>query len=122
MLSVGVAVAFIAVQKKQYSATAELLVQPTSGSVPTSGTQQTVSPTDVLTELQLITNAPVKGQVTKKLGFTPNISAAEVGQTNEISLTATARTPILAAQVANTYSTDIRRLPADQRPQRPHRR
>jgi non-specific protein-tyrosine kinase len=104
VLSVAVAVAFIAVQKKQYSATAELLVQPASGSVPISGTQQTVSPTDVLTELQLVTNAPVKGQVTKKLGFTPNISATEVGQTNEISLTATARTPVLAAQVANTYA------------------
>jgi capsular exopolysaccharide synthesis family protein len=77
-------------------------VQPAGGSIP--GTQVTISPTDVLTELQLITNAPVKGQVTKKLGLTPNISAAEVGQTDEISLTATARTPVLAAQVANTYA------------------
>jgi capsular exopolysaccharide synthesis family protein len=104
VLSVAVAVAFIAVQKKQYSATAELLVEPASGLVPISGTQQTISPTDVLTELQLITNAPVKGQVTKKLGLIPKISAAEVGQTNEISLTATARTPVQAAQVANTYA------------------
>jgi capsular exopolysaccharide synthesis family protein len=104
VLSVAVAVAFIAVQKKQYSATAELLVQPASGSVPISGTQQTISPTDVLTELQLVTNAPVKGQVTKKLGFTPKISAGEVGQTDEISLTATARTPDQAARVANTYA------------------
>jgi capsular exopolysaccharide synthesis family protein len=104
VLIVAVAVAFSAVQKKQYSATAQLLVQPASGSVPISGTQQTVSPTDVLTELQLITNAQVKGQVTKKLGFTSNISAAEAGQTNVISLTATARTPLQAAQVANTYA------------------
>ena len=37
VLIVAVAVAFIAVQKKQYSATAQLLVQPASGSVPTSG-------------------------------------------------------------------------------------
>jgi capsular exopolysaccharide synthesis family protein len=58
----------------------------------------------VLTELQLITNAPVKGQVTKKLGFTPQISAAEVGATNVIGLKATARTPLIAAQVANTYA------------------
>jgi capsular exopolysaccharide synthesis family protein len=104
LLSVAVAVAFIAVQKKQYSATAELLVQPASGSVPISGTQPTVSATDVLTELQLITNAPVKGQVTKKLGFTPQISAAEVGATNVIGLKANARTPLIAAQVANTYA------------------
>ena len=104
VLSVAVAVAFTAVQKKQYSATAELLVQPASGSVPISGTQPTVSATQVLTELQLITNAPVKAQVTKKLGFTPKISAAEVGQTSVIGLTASARTPLLAAQIANTYA------------------
>jgi capsular exopolysaccharide synthesis family protein len=104
LLSVALAVAFIEVQKKQYSATAELLVQPASGSIPISGTQPTVSATDVLTELQLVTNAPVKAQVTKKLGFTPKISAAEVGTTSVIGLTATARTPVLAAQVANTYA------------------
>jgi capsular exopolysaccharide synthesis family protein len=104
ILSVAVGVAFIAIQKKQYSATAQLLLQPTSGSVPISGGQQSVSPTELLTELQLITNAPVREQVTKKLGFTPNISDAVVGQTDEIKLTATARTPVLAAQVANTYA------------------
>ena len=92
LFSVAVVVAFSIVQKKQYSATAELLVQPASSLVPISGTQQTISQTEVLTELQLITNAPVREQVTKKLGFTPSISAAEVGQTNEISLTATAPT------------------------------
>jgi capsular exopolysaccharide synthesis family protein len=104
VLIVAIAVAFVAVQKKEYSATAQLLVQPASGSVPISGTQQTVTSTDVLTELQLITSGPVKGQVIAKLGFTPKISAAQVGQTNEINLTATARSPVLAAKVANNYA------------------
>jgi polysaccharide biosynthesis transport protein len=102
-LIVAVAVAFIAVQKKQYSATAQLLVQPASGSVPTSGSQ-TVSSTDVLTELQLVSSGPVRGQITRKLGFAPNISAAEAGQSNLIAVTATAATPLEAADVANVYA------------------
>jgi len=104
LLCLAGAAAIVATQKKQYSATAQLLVQPPSGLVPTSGTQQTVTPVDVLTELQLISDAPVFEQVTKKLGFRPNVSAAEDGQTNQIGLTAIARTAAQAAQVANTYS------------------
>jgi capsular exopolysaccharide synthesis family protein len=105
ILCVAVGVAFSAVQKKQYSATAQLLVQPVTGSAFISGNQQTVSATDVLTELKLITNAPVMGQVTKKLGFTPNISVVQAGQTDQISLTATSSTALQAARVANTYAT-----------------
>jgi capsular exopolysaccharide synthesis family protein len=105
LFRVAVAAAYIAVEKKQYSATAQLLVQPASGLVPVSGNAQTVSPTDVATELQLVISAPVKEQVTKKLGLTPNISAVEVGQTNLINVTTTARTPVLAAQTADTYAT-----------------
>jgi len=104
VFGVGIGVVFIGVQKKQYSATAQLLVQPTSGLIPTSGTQQAVSQTEVLNELQLLTDAPVKDRVTKKLGFTPKVSAVQVGQTDVISVTATARTPALAARAANTYA------------------
>jgi polysaccharide biosynthesis transport protein len=104
VLAVGVAVVISKVEKKQYSATAQLLVQPVTGSVPVAGTQQSVSPTDVLTELQLMTSAPVKAQAAKQLGFQPNISAQEAGQTNVITVTATARTPSLAAGIASTYA------------------
>jgi succinoglycan biosynthesis transport protein ExoP len=104
LLAVGVAVAISKVEKKQYSATAQLLVQPVTGSVPIGGTQQSVSPTDVLTELQLITSAPVKAQAAKQLGFQANISASEAGQTNVITVTARARTPSLAAGIVNTYA------------------
>jgi polysaccharide biosynthesis transport protein len=102
VLCVSAAVAFSVVQKKQYSAAASLLVQPAGGSL--AGTQVTVSPTDVLTELQLVKNAPVKEEVTQKLGFTPKISVAEVGQTNVINLTAAAPNPREAAEVANVYA------------------
>lgn len=105
VLAVAGAVAYSGVQTKQYSATAQLLAQPASGTVPISGTQQTISPTDVATDLQLITEGQVKAKAEKVLGFSLTVSASEVGQTNVINLTATAATPALAAKVANTYAT-----------------
>jgi polysaccharide biosynthesis transport protein len=104
VLSVAGAVAYSAIQDKQYSATAQLLAEPASGTVPISGTQQTISSTDVLTDLQLISGAPVKAIVQKSLGFSPKVSASEVGQTNVINLTATAASPELASKIANTYA------------------
>ena len=104
VIALALAAVFINVEAKRFSATAQLLVQPASGSVPISGTQQTISPTDVLTELQLLTGAPVKAQAAKRLGYEPKISAAEVGQTNVIEVTGTGPTPSSAATVANTYS------------------
>jgi capsular exopolysaccharide synthesis family protein len=104
LLCVAVAVGFSSVQEKEYSSTAQLLVEPASGSVPLSGTQPTISSTDVLTELQLMTSAPVGTQAAKKLGFKPNVTVGEVGQTNVVALTATGRTPIQAAHAANVYA------------------
>src|SRR6202043_949842 len=77
----------------------------TTGTLPGSGSQQVISPTDVLTELQLLTTAPVKQQVRKKLGSEPNITASQVGTTNVIAVAATSRSPSLAAKIANTYAT-----------------
>jgi tyrosine-protein kinase len=106
ILSVGISVALSLVQTKEYSGAAQLLVQPAnSDSALISGTQQrTISPTDVLTELQLLTSAPVRTKAASQLGFEPSVSASQVGQTNVISVTATAKTPALAARSANTYA------------------
>jgi capsular exopolysaccharide synthesis family protein len=102
---VGIAVAISSVQTKKYSATAQLLMQPAgSGFSLIPGNQQTISPTDILTELQLLKSAPVKAKGASELGFEPSISASQVGQTNVISVTATARTPSLAAKTANIYA------------------
>jgi capsular exopolysaccharide synthesis family protein len=90
-------------QKKQYSAVAQLLMQPTGGTI-IGSSQQSVSPTDVLTELQLITSAQVRAKATSKLGFPPNLSASEAGETNIINVTATASKPSRAAHVANVYA------------------
>ena len=97
--------AYVMTQPKQYSATAQLLVQPENPGVTQSGSAQQITPTDVLTELQLVTSAPVKAAVTKQLGTAPDISATQVGQTNVIAVTATASTPARASTVANAYAT-----------------
>jgi succinoglycan biosynthesis transport protein ExoP len=92
-------------QPKQYTASAQLLVQPTTGTLPSAATQQVISPTDVLTELQLLTTAPVKAAVRQQLGSEPNVSASQVGQTNVIAVAATSKSPMLAAKIANAYAT-----------------
>jgi capsular exopolysaccharide synthesis family protein len=72
--------------------------------IATSGNQQPITPTEVLTDLQLVTSAPVKAAVALKLGGSPSVSVAEVGQSNVISVTANAPSPARAALIANTYA------------------
>jgi receptor protein-tyrosine kinase len=105
VLGVGLSLAYSLPQRKQYSATADLLVQTQNPAVTQTGAQSPITPTDVLTQLQLVTSAPVKAAVTKKLGEAPNVTASEVGQTNVIAVTATAANPARAAAVANAYAT-----------------
>jgi receptor protein-tyrosine kinase/non-specific protein-tyrosine kinase len=95
---------YSAVQIKQYTATAQLLVKPTTAPITSAGSSQVVSPTDVVTELQLITTAPVKDAVRKELGSVPVVSASQVGLTNVIALSATAKSPTRAARIANAYA------------------
>lgn len=98
--------AFSLTAHKQYSATAQLLVQP---SVNASGLGasplEPVTQTEVETELQLVTSAPVRQAVRARLQSAPAVSVSQVGQTNVISITATTRVPSRAALVANLYAT-----------------
>jgi succinoglycan biosynthesis transport protein ExoP len=91
-------------EPKAYSASAQLLVQA-EAEVTTAPSPQPITPTYILTELQLVTTAPVKAAVTRQLGSAPKVSAAEVGQTNVISVTATGASPRRAALIANAYAT-----------------
>lgn len=104
VLGLVLALGYSLSQPKAYSASAQLLVQPVDPGITSGGTTQSVTPTDVLTELQLVTSAPVKAAVAKQLGSIPVVTAAEVGQTNVISVTATAASPTRAADVANAYA------------------
>ena len=105
-LGLAASLAFSLTAHKQYSATAQLLVQPSVNASGLGAAQpQPVTQTDVQTELQLVTSAPVQQAVRAKLKSAPAVSAAEVGQTNVISITATSRVPSQAALVANLYAT-----------------
>jgi polysaccharide biosynthesis transport protein len=107
VLSLGASLAFVFTSHKEYSATAQLLVQ--SSFDPDGGAlqEQPVTQTDVETELQLVTSAPVEQAVRQRLGITPAVSAAEIGQTNVIAITATSQVPSEAALIANLYANDF---------------
>ena len=102
------AIAYSFSATKQYSATAQILVQPQNGTLPLTTPGQTITPTDVSTELQLLKSAPVVNAVKKQLHLTQlNVAGAEQGQTNVISVTATNEDPRQAARVANAYATEF---------------
>ena len=101
-LAASLGLAFI--EPKQYSATAQLLVQPSGVSTAVGAAPAAVTPTDVQTDLQLVTSAPVQKKVAGRLGRRPAVSAAEVAQTNIIAITAVSSTPARAALIANTYA------------------
>jgi capsular exopolysaccharide synthesis family protein len=102
-LAASLAVSFT--QAKQYSATAELLVQPSGQAMGSAGGgDQPVTPTEVQTALQLVTSAPVQQAVQRRLGSHPPVYTAQVAQTDVISITAIAVTAWQAARIANTYA------------------
>ena len=94
-------------EAKQYSATAQMLVQSSGQAVNVGdlgGAAQPVTTIDVQTDLQLITSAPVVKAVRAQLGAAPAVSTSDVAQTNVIALTAISSSPARAALVANTYA------------------
>ena len=70
VLGLAVSLAFSLTAKKQYSATAQLLVQPSAAANGVGFVQQPVTQTQVQTELQLVTSAPVQQAVRGKLNST----------------------------------------------------
>ena len=100
----AVSVVLSLTEPKQYSATAQLLVQASNQGLSLGGAAQQVTTTDVLTDLQLATSAPVVRAVRQQLGSAPAISTSEVAQTNVIALSAVGSTPTRAAVIANAYA------------------
>ena len=88
----------------QYSATAQVIVQAGTASTALGAVPQPVTATQVQTLLLLVTGAPVQQSVRRELGSAPGVTAAEVGQTNAIAITAISRAPATAARIANTYA------------------
>ena len=103
-IGLGVSLGIALLEPKQYAATAQLLVQSSGPAASLGAVQQQPTTTDVQTELQLVTSAPVLYTVRQELGSTPPVSAAEIGQTNVISLTAVSSESARAALIANAYA------------------
>jgi len=105
LLGLGVSLALSLTSTRQYTATAQLLVQSVGSVNLTTGVDSSaLTSTDVETELQLVTSAQVQSQVRAQLGSAPGISATEVGETNVIAVTAVSSDPARAAKIANTYA------------------
>ncbi len=85
MLGLAVSLAISFAQAKQYAASAQVLVQPSSQSSALGSALEPVTATEVQTMLQLVTSAPVTDAVQKVLGHAASVTAAEVAQTNVIS-------------------------------------
>jgi polysaccharide biosynthesis transport protein len=107
VLGLAASLAFTFTARKQYSATAQILVQAPADQTAPGVTQASVTQTDVETELTLVTSAPIANSVRRQLGAVPAATAAEVGQTNVIAITATSTSPVEAARVANAYARDF---------------
>jgi capsular exopolysaccharide synthesis family protein len=105
LVGLAASLAFSLTAHKLYSATAQLLVQASVDASGLGGVQlQPVTQTEVQTELQLVSSAPVEQAVRAQLGSAPKVSASEVGVTDVIDITATSREPARAAQIANLYA------------------
>ena len=98
-------------------------MQSSSQSVNLGGAPPALTTTDVQTDMQLATSAPVVRMVRAKLGSAPPVAASEVAQTNVIALTAVSASPARAALIANTYARNSSRTPrASPSPPRPRPR
>jgi capsular exopolysaccharide synthesis family protein len=104
VLGLAASLALSLTEAKQYSATAQLLVQSSGQGVSLGTTPLQVTTTDVQTDLQLATSEPVVELVRHQLGSAPPVSASEVAQTNVIALTAISASPVQAARIANAYA------------------
>ena len=105
VLGLATSLAFSLTAHKQYSATAQLLVQPSVTASGLGAAPQPVTQTGVQTELQLVTSAPVQQAVRARLKSAPAVSASQVGQTNVMAITAASPVPSQASLVANLYAT-----------------
>jgi capsular exopolysaccharide synthesis family protein len=113
LLPVAIVLAIDLPAQKMYSSHSVLLfTNPelnaqlfSTASVSTAASQQT----EILTSLQLITSQGVVNPVAKSLGVSPgyvsgHLTVSQIGQSTEATVTATARSSKLAAEIANAVA------------------
>lgn len=109
-----VAAALVAslVQTPVYEGKAEVLLHPREQSVFTSESGSSPPVGTVETELRVLKSDAVRRAVREKLGSLPNVSAARVGETEVMQISALSTMPERAAATANAYASayvDLRR-------------
>lgn len=113
-LVVGVSVALSLVQKPEYKASAEVLLQSRASEQILSLNQQQASQVqqdEVQTEIRVMQSRSVRGAVAKKLGYNPAVSISG-DQTHVVTISSQNASPTRAAREANTYAetfVDVRR-------------
>jgi non-specific protein-tyrosine kinase len=102
----GLALAFTATQTPLYRASSEVLLRPrTSESLFNAAGGGYVDPfRDAATQILVITGEPVRNRVQEKIGVAPTVSAASVGGTEIVRITAVSTDPDEAMKVANAYA------------------
>ncbi len=105
LAAVGASLVASFLQPSTYQSSAQLVLQDNSTDPFTSTTIQVDPQRVVLNETQLITSPQVKDGVRRLIGAAPTVTVAAVGQSNTISITASAPKPEQAADIANAYAT-----------------
>jgi capsular polysaccharide biosynthesis protein len=101
-----------------YAGRAEILLQPRDSESlfdPNGGATRPDPNRQLQNEIRILSSQPVRAAVREKLGSAPKVSAAPIGATDLIEVTAKSTDPARAAQLANTYATayiDYRRKQA----------
>jgi succinoglycan biosynthesis transport protein ExoP len=112
------AVVLALLQTPVYAGRAEILLQPRESEslFDVNGAATRADPNrQIQNEIRILTSQPVRAEVRAKLGSAPKVSAAPIGQTDLIRVTARNSDPARAAQLANAYATayiDYRRKQA----------
>lgn len=90
---------------KTYTASSEVLLQSLSSSGSVYGiNEQPLSPTQMATDVQLFNSTQLKQLIKKRLGFTPEIQASQVGSTSTVQISASSNNAQQAARIANVYA------------------
>jgi succinoglycan biosynthesis transport protein ExoP len=118
-VAVAAAAAYSYTATKQYKATADVLVTPIASTDETyvgipSLLQETNQGRAVLTASRLLTSPDVADSVNRTLGLnwsrdkiTGAVSVSPVGQSNIVTVTATADTPTRSAEIANGFADEL---------------
>ena len=102
---VGLSLAYSAVTKPVYQATANLLLTPQlSSTLLQANNSNVVTAVDVPTDIQLVESDPVAQVVREAIPNAPSVSVTEVGTTNVVAVSVQSTNPKLAARAATAYA------------------